>query len=365
MREGIGPEAAGRELIRLAVKVTGAQGGWLTAAPGVLGPGESLVVAEPEGITPAGGSQWVFPLEEGGQPLGALHLFWSGPEAGDPDPAVWEPVRRLAVVMLQLIREQQASRRLLHIQEQELCRIVLDIHDGPVQEIFAALSQIQLALNERPRRPIQRHRLEQAARLLEQALAEIRTFIGAFRPPEFEQRPLLAMVHGLILQHEILSGHEVLLEVEGTLPAPPLPVKIALYRLLQEALNNAARYSGVSRYVVRLRGSPAASGWRSATRARGSTPRCSSMNARRRRSATSGSAGCGIARSCWAAALRSRASPTVGRGFECGKHGRAGRYPALPPRGAIVRSRYGSISVFKTASSTIIAARARGTAVPR
>ncbi|MER3400692.1 MAG: sensor histidine kinase [Thermoflexus sp.] len=256
MREGIGPEAVGRELVRLAVKVAGAQGGWLIAAPGVLGPGERLVVAEPEGIAPAGGPQRVFPLEEGGQPLGALHLFWSGPEAGDPDPTVWEPVRRLAVVMLQLMREQQASRRLLHIQEQELCRIVLDIHDGPVQEIFAALSQIQLALQERPRRPPQRHRLEQAARLLEQALAEIRTFIGAFRPPEFEQRPLLAMVHGLILQHEILTGHEVLLEVEGTLPTPPLPVKIALYRLLQEALNNAARYSGVSRYVVRLRGEP-------------------------------------------------------------------------------------------------------------
>src|SRR5437667_21754 len=37
-----------------------------------------------------------------------------------------------------------ASRRLLATSERELQRIVLDMHDGPVQDIFAALSQLQV-----------------------------------------------------------------------------------------------------------------------------------------------------------------------------------------------------------------------------
>ena len=37
-----------------------------------------------------------------------------------------------------------ASRRLLAATERELQRIVLDMHDGPVQDIFAAVSQLQL-----------------------------------------------------------------------------------------------------------------------------------------------------------------------------------------------------------------------------
>jgi hypothetical protein len=37
-----------------------------------------------------------------------------------------------------------AAKRLLAVTEEELQRIVLDIHDGPVQNLFAALSQLTL-----------------------------------------------------------------------------------------------------------------------------------------------------------------------------------------------------------------------------
>ena len=35
-----------------------------------------------------------------------------------------------------------AAKRLMAVTEEELQRIVLDIHDGPVQNLFAALSQL-------------------------------------------------------------------------------------------------------------------------------------------------------------------------------------------------------------------------------
>ena len=39
-------------------------------------------------------------------------------------------------------QEKIAGRRMLAVTEEELQRIVLDIHDGAVQRIFAALSQV-------------------------------------------------------------------------------------------------------------------------------------------------------------------------------------------------------------------------------
>ena len=44
-----------------------------------------------------------------------------------------------------------AARRILAVTEEELQRIILDIHDGPVQSLFAALTQINLIQKRRAR----------------------------------------------------------------------------------------------------------------------------------------------------------------------------------------------------------------------
>jgi signal transduction histidine kinase len=76
--------------------------------------------------------------------------------------------------------------------------------------------------------------------------------MGLFRPPEFERRTLLSVLDGLVIQHEELTGHAVTLNVQGTLPDVSLPVKICLYRVLQQALANAARHADVDQYFVAL-----------------------------------------------------------------------------------------------------------------
>src|SRR5207247_2080797 len=81
----------------------------------------------------------------------------------------------------------------------------------------------------------------QAVQLLERALGEIRNFIGAFRPPGFERRELGQIIEGLAVQHETLTEQAVELELPGELGACALPTKIAIYRILQEALANGHR----------------------------------------------------------------------------------------------------------------------------
>jgi signal transduction histidine kinase len=151
-----------------------------------------------------------------------------------------------------------ASRRLLATSERELQRIVLDMHDGPVQDIFAALSQLQVLERALAHDPASQQRARQAVRLLERALGEIRNFIGAFRPPGFERRALGEIIEGLAVQHETLTNQAVELQLPESLGDCALPTKIAIYRILQEGLANGHRHSGASRQrvtVVRIGGS--------------------------------------------------------------------------------------------------------------
>jgi signal transduction histidine kinase len=154
-------------------------------------------------------------------------------------------------------REIRASHRMMQVTERELQRILLDIHDGPVQHMYAALSQLDLL-----RRAVDaagvadpevRERMERIRVLLEGGLNEVRSFIGAFRPPEFENRGLVTLLEGLALQHEAMTDTAIELHARAPLPDVPLPVKIGLYRVLQEALSNAYRHGGAERVVVRLR----------------------------------------------------------------------------------------------------------------
>ena len=150
-----------------------------------------------------------------------------------------------------------AARRILAVTEEELQRIVLDIHDGPVQQMFAAQSQISFMRNRDQRGETvtvdeYKQLLGRISGQLEEALNEIRGFLGTFRPLDFPNRRLLDIIEGLLLQHEILTECQVTVIANEHDLSASLAVKIALYRICQEALSNAYRHSGSKEQQVRL-----------------------------------------------------------------------------------------------------------------
>lgn len=152
---------------------------------------------------------------------------------------------------------QDASHRMLSVAEEQLSRIILDIHDGPVQYLFTALSlltRMQNQLSQADGSSELIPQLAQVGMLLESSLYEIKFFMGTFRPPEFQRRALVSIVEGLVIQHEEWTGNRVHLSVDGVPDPVGLPVKIALYRILQEALSNAYRHAGVEEHWVSLSG---------------------------------------------------------------------------------------------------------------
>ena len=152
-------------------------------------------------------------------------------------------------------KENCASSDILTIAEEELSRIVLDIHDGPVQYLFTALSILTTVQDELEQAPACQRLIPDIARvamLLESSLYEIKFFLGAFRPPGFRRRSLASIIQGLVLQHEEATNTFVELCIESIPEEVALPVKITIYRLIQEALANAYHHAGVEVFYVRL-----------------------------------------------------------------------------------------------------------------
>lgn len=148
---------------------------------------------------------------------------------------------------------QRVWQRFLATGERDLQRLVLDIHDGPVQYLFAAISQLKMASSKLEPDSDAGQRVERSLQLLEHALGEIRHLVGAFRPPGFERRPVGDILDGLIVQHESLTDQAVEFELDPQLGDCALPVKIALYRIVQEALANGYRHGEADRQRVSLR----------------------------------------------------------------------------------------------------------------
>jgi signal transduction histidine kinase len=154
-------------------------------------------------------------------------------------------------------REIQASRDLLRVSEWELQQLLLDIHDGPVQSMYAALSQLDLlsrALDQGDAagREEVRTRADRIRLLLETGLREIRSFIGSIRPPHFDGQSLTDLIESFAIQHETTTDTQVHLDFPRHVPDVPVPIKIGVYRVVQEALSNAYRHGGAERVDVRL-----------------------------------------------------------------------------------------------------------------
>jgi len=150
-----------------------------------------------------------------------------------------------------------AAKRLLAVTEEELQRIVLDVHDGPVQNLFAALSQLTLLrarISDLQPSPIECvTTINRAISLLEISLGDIRDLLGTFRAPEFASSELTEIIEDIVVQHESFTSSTVTLEMSKPFPEiVSLPAKIALCRILQESLSNVRRHACVETATVRL-----------------------------------------------------------------------------------------------------------------
>jgi len=138
---------------------------------------------------------------------------------------------------------------------EERARLARDLHDAVTQTIYSAslIAEVLPAVWERNPDEGQRN-LVKLRQLVRGALAEMRTLLFELRPASLEAAELSSLLHQL---GDALTGR-TRIPVEFQLAethSPPTQIKIALYRIVQEAFNNIAKHSEATEVLVEMNAS--------------------------------------------------------------------------------------------------------------
>ena len=142
----------------------------------------------------------------------------------------------------------------VYLQEEERAQIARDLDDGPNQLLAGTLYEIQAAqqgiANGRSKEAMES--LERAKDLLRQISAENRRITTGLRPPVLDAEGLTAAVERLAGQCEQYSRVKCFLQVTGKPFRLEPHTETTLYRIVQEALNNAAAHAGACQVHIRI-----------------------------------------------------------------------------------------------------------------
>jgi signal transduction histidine kinase len=153
----------------------------------------------------------------------------------------WMADRRDATAQRYASLFRQASERLLTVEEDERRRIALELHDG-VGQVLTALT-LTLDSVDGGQGPASMQRVGTARGLADSALAEVRHLSHQMRPARIEERGLVAAIRDLASQ----AGFPVRVYLDSGITSDTRldpTVTVGAYRIVQEALANAARHSG-------------------------------------------------------------------------------------------------------------------------
>jgi len=136
--------------------------------------------------------------------------------------------------------------------ENLLRRVGADLHDGPAQDLGLALLQIDTVLEqlEQSGTHKQHAQVERLQTLLQNTLQELRGIASDFSLPVLQTLSLPEIFMRVVKAHERRSACSITLEISYLPDEASLPTKIAVYRIVQEALNNAQRYAGGKEMTV-------------------------------------------------------------------------------------------------------------------
>ncbi len=162
-------------------------------------------------------------------------------------------------------RVSRASAHATELNERFLRRISAELHDGPAQDLGLALLRLDkvIARDEaRVRNEAQAHHntvadgngddLTAVEAAVRTALQEVRAISGGLGVPELDHLSLTETLTRVIKVQQRRMDMAITTQFEALPEQARLPVKIAAYRLIQEALSNAHRHAAGRDVQVRV-----------------------------------------------------------------------------------------------------------------
>jgi two-component system sensor histidine kinase UhpB len=158
-------------------------------------------------------------------------------------------VERLAIAFRRLLRRIEDERRrsgrlVLRAQEEERRRLARDLHDEVNQALTAILLRLQALSEDAP--PQLDEQIAALKTLVNQAMEELLRLARQLRPASLDDLGLIAAIEGQIARFSEQSGIQSVLHHEGAPEALNDDQQTVIYRVVQEALSNAAQHSGAT-----------------------------------------------------------------------------------------------------------------------
>jgi PAS domain S-box-containing protein len=149
------------------------------------------------------------------------------------------------------------SSRLIEAQEQERTRIARDLHDDINQRLALLAIEMGRVKMEVPDVNVEvLSRMDKLRKHTSEIASDIQALSHQLHSPRLEYLGLVAAMEGFC--QEFGEKQKLEIDFKSHDLARPLPpdISLSLFRVLQEALHNAAKHSGGSRFAVRLWGTP-------------------------------------------------------------------------------------------------------------
>lgn len=149
--------------------------------------------------------------------------------------------------------ERRFLRHLITTQDRDRRLTAYDLHDGVVQMMTGALMRLEAMSSKRAEVIGHDDDLVAAISLIRDSMDEARRLIGGMRPPILDGNGLVGAVQYLVEHHLRVDGLRVEFIHDVKFQRLSALQESTLFRIVQEALHNAARHSGTDRVRVEMR----------------------------------------------------------------------------------------------------------------
>jgi PAS domain S-box-containing protein len=150
----------------------------------------------------------------------------------------------------------EVQRRLTESREAERLHLAQELHDGPVQELYAVSYQLKALQDISSKLPLDVTITEKLARLQEMVthiVQGLRTTAGELRPPTLAPFGLQKTIqsHASVFQQQN-PGMDLQLELQPDGLVLPERFRLALFRIYQQSLINIVRHARAKKVLVRF-----------------------------------------------------------------------------------------------------------------
>jgi signal transduction histidine kinase/ligand-binding sensor domain-containing protein len=159
---------------------------------------------------------------------------------------------RLRIVETHRAEISALNEQLMRAQEQERIRIAGELHDGVMQEMLAVTMMLGTAKRRIPNDTEAKATLDKAQQKLIQAGSDIRQLSHDLHPPLLQEAGLPKAVDAYCEQFSASCHIPIACDADERVDGLSRGAALALFRIVQEALGNAAKHGAAQRIAVRL-----------------------------------------------------------------------------------------------------------------